>query len=165
MVTVGIWERNRELSTLVEAELKRAGRPACLRPACHPAELAGEFLDLLAVSPEAVGWAGAPVVSCRAVLLPGAAGARSRPPKAESAVSYGTSPRDTLTLSSTEEERLCVEVQRELVTVSGAVVERQELVLPCQEGMPPTLLLAAAGTLLLLDLAPDETGAWSLNAR
>lgn len=165
MVTVGIWERDGELSGLVEAALDRAGQTVRLHPARHPAELAGGLLDLLAVAPEAVGWAGAPAVACRTVLLPGAAGVRFCPPRAESAVSYGTSPRDTITLSSAEAGRLCVEVQRELVTVSGAVVERQELVLPRPEELPPGLLLAAAGALLLLDLTPDEAGVWGPGPR
>ena len=71
-------------------------------------------------------------------------------------MSYGTSPRDTLTFSSLEGDRLCLAVQRELVTLGGAVVEQQELVLPFSTGASPLPFLAAAGTLLLLGVPPEE---------
>ena len=45
---------------------------------------------------------------------------------------------------------------RELVTLGGAVVEQQELVLPFSTGASPLPFLAAAGTLLLLGVPPEE---------
>ena len=47
-------------------------------------------------------------------------------------------------------------IQRELVTLGGAVVEQQELVLPFSTGASPLPFLAAAGTLLLLGVSPEE---------
>ena len=85
-----------------------------------------------------------------------AAGPLARALNARQAVSYGTSPRDTLTFSSLEGDRLCLAVQRELVTLGGAVVEQQELVLPFSTGASPLPFLAAAGTLLLLGVPPEE---------
>ena len=67
-------------------------------------------------------------------------------------MSYGTSPRDTLTLSSLEGGQICLALQRELVTLTGQVVEQQELVLPFPRDAAPLPFLATAGALLLLDL-------------
>ena len=138
---MGIWERDEGIRTAVEAGLGELA--AEVRAGRHPAELAGARLELLTVSPAARGWAGAGAVPCGTVLLPGT-------------VSYGTSPRDTLTFSSLEGDRLCLAVQRELVTLGGAVVEQQELVLPFSTGASPLPFLAAAGTLLLLGVPPEE---------
>ena len=74
------------------------------------------------------------------------------------AVSYGTGPRDTLTLSSREGRQLWCAIQRELVTVEGRVVERQELPLRLPDHMSPLSVLAAAGALLLLGVPPEELG-------
>ena len=131
---VGIWERDEGIRTAVEAGLGELA--AEVRAGRHPAELAGARLELLTVSP--------------------AAGPLARALNARQAVSYGTSPRDTLTFSSLEGDRLCLAVQRELVTLGGAVVEQQELVLPFSTGASPLPFLAAAGTLLLLGVPPEE---------
>jgi len=127
-----------------------------LLPAGHPAELAPRPLELLVISPGAVGWAGAEAISCRMVLLPGSAGPLARAFQAESAVSYGNSAKDTITISSMEERQLCVAIQRELVTVSGGVVERQELVLTLPQEWSPLPYLASVGALLLLDVPAEE---------
>lgn len=152
MRRMGIWERNEGLCERLTEDIRRAGlaRPAvfCGR---HPAELTGESLDLLVVSPRATGWAGAASVTCRLLLLPGSAGPLTRGMKVEGAVSYGTGPRDTITLSSLEGDKICLAVQRELVTVKGSVVERQELVLPYPTGQgDPELFMARVGALLLM---------------
>lgn len=152
MRRVGVWERNEGLCEAIREELKNSGltRPEiyCGR---HPAELAGESLDLLVVSPGATGWAGAASVTCRLLLLPGSAGPLVRGMKVEGAVSYGTGPQNTITLSSLEGDKICLAIQRELVTVEGGVVERQELVLPYPvEEEPPDLFMARVGTLLLM---------------
>ena len=137
---VGIWERDEGIRTAVEAGLGELA--AEVRAGRHPAELAGARLELLTVSPAARGWAGAGAVPCGTVLLPGTAGPLARALNARQAVSYGTSPRDTLTFSSLEGDRLCLAVQRELVTLGGAVVEQQELVLPFSTGASPLPFLA-----------------------
>ena len=143
---MGIWERDEGIRTAVEAGLGELA--AEVRAGRHPAELAGARRELLTVSPAARGWAGAGAVPCGTVL--------ARALNARQAVSYGTSPRDTLTFSSLEGDRLCLAVQRELVTLGGAVVEQQELVLPFSTGASPLPFLAAAGTLLLLGVPPEE---------
>lgn len=152
MRRVGIWERNEGLCESLVEDLRKAGmkRPTIF---CgkHPAELAGESLDLLVVSPRAAGWAGAASVTCRLLLLPGSAGPLTRGMKVEGAVSYGAGPQNTITLSSLEGDRICLAIQRELVTVEGGVVERQELVLPYPSGQEdPGLFMARVGALLLM---------------
>ncbi len=154
MVCVGIWERGEGILSAVAAgadgiDLKLIGGR-------HPAELASQPLDLLVVSPGAAGWAGAGAVDCRSVLLPGRAGPLSQLLRGEYAVSYGTSPKDTLTLSSLEGDQLCLSLQRELVTLEGAVVDRQELVLALPPQVSPLPVLAAAGALLMLGVPPER---------
>lgn len=152
MVRVGVWERYEGLKIALGEALDRRGRRDVeLLGAAHPAELVGEDMDLLVVSPGATGWAGAAGLSCRLLLLPGSAGVLTRGMQAEEAVSYGSGAKNTITLSSLEEGRICLAIQRELVTVAGRVVERQELVLPYQDGEEnPELFMARTGALLLL---------------
>lgn len=117
-----------------------------------------EHPALLVISPGAVA-AHLPLpCACRTVLLPGDAGAVLHSLRAASAVSYGTSPRDSLTISSRAGGQLWAALQRELVTVDGQVVERQEfpLPLPVQGNEGPAL--AVAGALLLLGVAPEDLG-------
>ena len=154
---VGIWEPDESLSGAVAEQL--AGRGVELIRGSHPAQLSAAPLDLLAVAPQATGWAGAGAVHSPMVLLPGTAGPLARCLGSGCAVSYGTSHRDTLTFSSLEGAQIGLAVQRELVTLAGDVVERQELPLPLPAGWPPVLLLAAAGVLLLAGIPPEELNA------
>ena len=93
---------------------------------------------------------------CRAGLVPGEGGGALGELRAASAVSYGLSPRDSLTLSSREGERLWCALQRELVTLDGAVVERQEFPVLPPPALEPLSALAAAGALLLLGVPPER---------
>ena len=147
MWQIGVWEEKEGLGELAK-ELTQ-GR-AQVKTGNHPALLTGELLDLLIVSPAAVGWAGAAAIYCRTVLLPDSAGAMARTLLADRAVSYGLSGRDTITLSSLEEGRMCVSVQREIIRLDGGLVDRQELILPRKEGQSPEQMLARVGIYLLL---------------
>ena len=110
-----------------------------------------ELADLLGVSNKSVSrWESGSYPDVATL------GPLARALRASQAVSYGTSPRDTLTFSSLEGDRLCLAVQRELVTLEGAVVEQQELVLPFPTGASPLPALAAAGVLLLAGVPPEE---------
>ena len=104
--------------------------------------------DLLALTPE-----GAPVtgtVVCRLLLAPGDWGPLGGI-QAERVVTYGLSPRDSLTLSSLTEPVLCV--QRHLPRPDGAVIEPQEFPLPSLPGPPEELLPLLGLRLLLMPLA------------
>lgn len=65
-------------------------------------------------------------------------------------------PRDSLTISSREGDRLWAALQRELVTLGGQVVERQEFPLPLGPDGRAMSDLAVAGALLLLGVPPEE---------
>lgn len=114
--------------------------------------------SLLVVSPGAAAKRLELPGACRTVLLPGDAGELLDGLRAASAVSYGTSPRDSLTISSREGDRLWAALQRELVTVGGQVVERQEFPLTLAPGTKELPALAAAGALLLLGVPPEALG-------
>lgn len=145
MYQIGVWEQNEGLGALAR---ELAGESE-VRGAEHPALLAGTEYDLLVVSPRAVGWAGAAALLCQTVLLPGSAGPVAGSLRAARAVSYGLNPRDTLTVSSLNGERICVALQRGLIRLDGEVVEEQEIVLPYR-GQAPELILARVGLELLV---------------
>lgn len=147
MWQIGVWEKDEGLAERVSRLAE--GTSALVRACRHPALLAGLALDLLIVSPGAAGWAGAGALNCRTALLPGGRATLTRALPAGTVLSYGASGRNTLTLSSLDEQRASVAVQREFAALDGHTVERQELVLPCA-GCSPDLLLAEAGVALLL---------------
>ncbi len=115
----------------------------------------GEHPALVVVSPGAARLGLKLPPACRTVLLPGQTGRAAGEMRAASAVSYGTSPKDTLTVSSREENRLWCALQRELVTVDGRVVERQEFPLELDRKDRELPALAVAGALLLLGVPPE----------
>ena len=132
----------------IRRELERVGPGREARVSrVHPA--------LLVVSPGAVRSGLSLPASCRTLLLPGDAGALLTGVRAASAVSYGASPRDSLTISSREGDRLWAALQRELVTVDGHVVERQEFPLWTGPERGELPALAVAGALLLLGVPPE----------
>lgn len=153
MWQIGVWERDEGLADQVAA--LASGGLALVRGGSHPAQLTGRVFDLLVVSPQAAGWAGAAALCCRTALVPGGLSTLTRALPAELAVSYGMGPANTLTLSSLEESRASVAVQREFPTLDGRLVDRQELVLPYSGG-PPDLFLALTGAALLLGRAGEE---------
>ena len=113
---------------------------------------------LLVVSPRAAEGGAELPAACRTALLPGDGAGPPRGLEAASAVSYGSAPKNTLTVSSREEGRLWAALQRELVTVEGRVVERQEFPVALPPGVGELAALAAAGALLLLGVPPEELG-------
>ncbi len=135
-----------------QAILRRLSARGGLQGRCA----SGKHPALLVVSPRAAA-RGIPVPrQCRTVLLPGGMGGVL--PRAASAVSYGVSPRDSLTISSREGNTLWAALQREVVTVTGQVVERQEFPLVLDREGEELPALAAAGALLLLGVPLEELG-------
>ena len=112
-----------------------------------PAGLAGRTWDLLALTRRGRETLGRAEVSCRVLLIPG----DSPPLRAETVITCGLSPRDSLTLSSLTEPVLCV--QRSLPRPDGAVIEPQEFPLPSLPGPPEELLPLLGLRLLLMPLA------------
>lgn len=149
---IGVWERDEGLAEQAAALARHRG--LLVRGGRHPAQFTGRDLDLLVVSPGAAGWAGAAALSCRTALIPGGRSALTRTLSAGQLLSYGFGPTNTITLSSLEDGRAAVAVQREFADLRGCPVERQELVLP-YDGQPPDLFLALTGFRLLLGLIDD----------
>ena len=156
MYTIGVLESGGGLSSFLAANL-----PAELRERvrlCPAASLPqGTRADLLVVSPDLRGEDAAPAV-CRALLVPGRLSPLVGAVEAGWAVSYGVSPKDSLSLSSLGEKDLCLSLQREVVTLTGDCLECQELRLPRASRTSPFHVLACAGVQLLLGVPPEEVG-------
>lgn len=149
MARIGVWEGADGFAAALGNHL-----PAGAVVGRHPALFSQEGFELLLVSPAASAWAGANQIEARTVLLPGLALPLTRILHAASAVSYGTSPKDTLTISSLEGSQICVALQREILTLPGATLERQEYVLPFPVGEDPVRFLGLTGARLLLTGKP-----------
>lgn len=126
-----------------------------LRKANSYSELNGLTADVLVITSDAAMLLREPSVHmpCGILLFPG-----DHAPGCEAAegfeagciVTYGMSPKNTITLSSIGEESCVLALQRELMTVKGNVLERQEMCV--KGGMRPDSLLAVVGALLLTGL-------------
>ena len=82
--------------------------------------------DFLALTPLGCRMLAGQAVTAAVLLLPGDCGANGF--RAEIVVTYGLSPRDSITFSSLREPVLCV--QRALPLLRGGVLEPQEFPLP-----------------------------------
>lgn len=110
-------------------------------------ELAEHIWPLLALTAEGCrALAEDGEIICRLLLAPGELPALPAQIRAETVVSYGLSPRDSLTLSSLAEPVLCV--QRTLPRPDGSVVDPQEFPLPPLPS-PAEALLPLLGLRLL----------------
>jgi hypothetical protein len=115
--------------------------------------------DVLVLSPEAGSEAqdnatlrSEEATACGIALLPGDLGAPAQNAGTNSintgcVVTYGMAPQNTITLSSINESSCVLALQRELLTATGDLLERQEI--RVNGGMKPDSLLAVAGTLLI----------------
>lgn len=106
-------------------------------------DLAVRRWDLLALTPQGLPAGGE--VRCLLLLAPGEC-AQLEGVRSERVVTYGLSPRDSLTLSSLAEPVLCV--QRALPRPDGTVIEPQEFPLPALPA-PAQELLPLLGLRLL----------------
>lgn len=95
-----------------------------------------------------------PRVKCRILLVPGNYELPSFV-EAPCVVSYGMSTRDSITLSSIDENGVVLSLQRELPTVLGNVLVRQDIPARIQKGAIPEERLACGAALLLLGVRPE----------
>lgn len=153
MELVGIWSEDDSLFNSLTARL---GHKYSFLWGRHGAHFFTDELSLLIISPTAVGLAGASILNPQLALLPGENVALARRVRAMSAVSYGLGPQNTLTFSSLEPQSAALALQREVHTLSGALVERQEWVLPYDSAQSPDAYLCQMGALLLLDQRLDK---------
>ena len=100
--------------------------PPGLRQLREPGAVCREVWDLLALTPMGCRMLAGQAVTAAVLLLPGDCGANGF--RAETVVTYGLSPRDSITFSSLREPVLCV--QRALPLLRGGVLEPQEFPLP-----------------------------------
>lgn len=150
MQRFGVWGDD-SISQIIAAGLSACGIPFLQVGFRETRRELGEAL--LVVPPKAQTAWDAPPEQVRYLLLPGD-GAWSGV-QADCAVSYGFHPRNSITLSSLEEDQMILSLQRELVTLAGPVLERQELCLsrPTQLGMEQALSIC--GALLMLGVSPE----------
>lgn len=110
--------------------------------------------DLLVISPEAhIKTNEALKANC--ILLPGGLLDSIGSVKTDYVISYGMSPRDTVTASSISESGVVISLQRELVTLKGEVLERQELPIMPSKKAKLEHMMAVKSALLLLGLSPE----------
>ena len=96
--------------------------------------------DFLALTPLGCRMLAGQAVTAAVLLLPGDCGTNGF--RAETVVTYGLSPRDSITFSSLREPVLCV--QRALPLLRGGVLEPQEFPLPGLAGAEELLPCVSA---------------------
>ncbi len=108
--------------------------------------------DLWIIAPEAPRFASPPPAVSRTVLVPGSA---AQPVDAPCLLTYGLKARETITLSSFDDGRMAVAVQRDFADLFGQPVVRQEIVLAQPKGLTREEALCVLGGRLLLGLPPS----------
>ena len=120
--------------------------PSGVRGAARAEELAERYWPLLVLTGPGCDLLGETAAMCRVLLAPGDRAGTLEHIAAETVVTYGMSPRDSLTWSSLAEPVLCV--QRLLPRPDGGLIEPQEFPLPALPG-PAAELLPLLGARLL----------------
>jgi hypothetical protein len=140
---------DKALVTALTSRLPCGGeRPAFVLRAAEKSDDVAGSPDVLLVSPACAAADVAAPVSCGTLIFPGDSKLPAQGFRADSVVTYGMSPRNTVTYSSIAEDSCVVAVQRELKTFSGKRVESQEL--RVEGGMHPDMLLAVTAAALVL---------------
>jgi hypothetical protein len=93
-------------------------------------------------------------VNCDTLLVPGAFFPADSSIYASRVVSYGFSPRDSITFSSIGEKKTVITIQRELFTLDGCIIEQQDI--PIKNADTPIDDLVISSALLLLGTAPES---------
>jgi hypothetical protein len=114
----------------------------------------GVGADLLIISPGAKPDTRR-TLRAKCILMPGDLLNSFKAVESDYVISYGMSPRDTITASSISDDGVQISLQRELVTLKGEVVERQELPLVPLKRSTPERIMSVRGATLLLGL-PQE---------
>ena len=93
-------------------------------------------------------------VKCRVLLTPGSAADEKI--EAACAVGYGMSGCNSITLSSIKEDECILTLQRDILTLGGCVLERQDIAVRKDKATDPEELMAAAAALLILGIPPEK---------
>lgn len=133
---VAVWDTGGEFFGLLRKALPQL--PFCRAELAPPGRVA-----LLVLAPEA----GPPIElpPCRALLIPGHRANFAGKLDADWAVSYGLSPKNTLTLSAWNPTTASLTLQRTLTTLPGTPLLPQDFVVH-HSPMSPLTLLGIAGT-------------------
>lgn len=94
--------------------------------------------------------------SCKILLVPGTAISLTSLIKADCVISYGMSKKDSVTMSSIGEGESVLTLQREMPTLNGKVLERQDIPVRSKRNYSPEDIMAGAAALLLLGLDPED---------
>jgi len=145
---------------LCDRLLAWGGSPSVvLRQASQLSDLGGAY-DLLVVFASASDCATSPPssdLSCHVLLLPGEAQeAIWKQIPSGCVVSFGLSPKDSITVSSIEPSSAVLALQRELVTLGGRVIEQQEIPLSIPKATSARDVTVLASGLLLLGIPPER---------
>jgi hypothetical protein len=133
---------------MISSQVARVGGNISVAHMLQAAELEQGAADVVIVSPSCRFAEAVPQLKCGILLTPG--GVAPAFAAAECVVTYGMNPKDTLTLSSIGEDDCVLAIQRELVTICGGVLERQELKIRTHGTADESL--ACSGAMLLLGL-------------
>ncbi|GHV05676.1 hypothetical protein FACS1894217_02970 [Clostridia bacterium] len=87
---------------------------------------------------------------CKIAVIPGDASPDLRYVRAGRVVTYGLSPRNTVTVSSMTDKYLMLAIQNEILNLDRRRVECQEFFAPRPRAVPPDTAIAAATALLVL---------------
>lgn len=86
---------------------------------------------------------------CRILLTPTGTAGLFRRLETDWVVSFGPSPQDSVSFSSLEPGALMLSVRREVPTLSGGLLDMQDIPVRCPEGAVPEEALAAGAAVLL----------------
>ena len=115
----------------------------------------GHKANLLVISSQAGRFhESLPAIACDILLIPGMASKKASSLQPSLVVSYGMSIKDSVTLSSIEKSSLVLSLQRELPTILGHSLERQDIPVSCRDHLSHEDAMAALTTLLILGISP-----------
>ena len=110
---------------------------------------------VIALEAAADRYTGRPFV-CKKAIIPGtSSGGLSRFAGAQSVISYGMAQTDSLSASALNRSTV-LSIRREIITLSGQVVDIQEIPLLPKASGEIGLLMAAAATFLISDVPTDK---------
>lgn len=104
--------------------------------------------DLLILTPKAA----LPFPACNILLIPDEL---TTIPPCNIAISYGMSPKCSITLSSIG-KRSILAIQREIVTLKGKIIEPQEIPINNPYCLSQYALMASSASLLILGIDPEK---------
>lgn len=92
-------------------------------------------------------------IECKILIAPSDAVPANA--ECEYIVSYGMGARDSITASSVSEKECLLALQRDIITLSGEFVDRQEIPV-LRKNFSPEDLMAISGALLVMGVEPEK---------